>query len=69
MDWATFVWVLMPFGLKNALATNQKAMNKAFKDYVADFMKLFLDDFMILVIWIPIYSNYENALRNVGSMG
>jgi len=47
MDWATFVWVLMPFGLKNALTTNQKAMNKAFKDYVVDFVKLFLDDFMI----------------------
>lgn len=25
----------------------QKAMNKAFKDYVANFMKLFLDDFMV----------------------
>jgi hypothetical protein len=47
MDWATFVWVLMPFGLKNALATNQKAMNKAFKDYVAYFMKLFVDAFMV----------------------
>ncbi len=38
MDLATIVWVLMPFGLQNALAINQKAMNKAFKDYVVDFM-------------------------------
>jgi hypothetical protein len=47
MDWATFVWVLMPFGFKITLATNHKAMNKAFKDYVAYFVKLFLDDFMV----------------------
>lgn len=35
----------MLFGLKNVPPTYQKAVNKAFKDYLDDFMKLFLDDF------------------------
>lgn len=37
----------MSFGLKNAPLTYQKVMNKAFKDYLDDFMKFFLDDFTI----------------------
>jgi hypothetical protein len=37
----------MPFGLKNAPPTYQRAMNGTFKDYLDDFMKLFLDDFTI----------------------
>jgi hypothetical protein len=43
----TFVWVVMPFGLKNVLPMYQRVMNKFFKDYLDDFMKLFLDDFTI----------------------
>ncbi len=37
----------MPFGLKNAPPTYQKMVSKAFKDYLHDFMKLFLDDFIV----------------------
>jgi len=37
----------MLFGLNNAPPTYQIVMNKTFKDYLDDFMKLFLDDFMI----------------------
>jgi hypothetical protein len=37
----------MPFGFKNAPPTYQKVVSKAFKDYLDDFMKLFLDDFMV----------------------
>ncbi len=44
IDWGAFVWVVMLFGLKNAPPTYQRTMNKTFKDYLDDFMKLFLDD-------------------------
>jgi hypothetical protein len=37
----------MPFGLKNAPPTHQRVVSKAFKDYLDDFMKLFLDYFMV----------------------
>ncbi len=43
--WGAFVWVVMPFELKNAPLTYQQAMNTTFKDYFGMFMKLFLDDF------------------------
>jgi hypothetical protein len=36
----------MLFRFKNAAPTYQKVVNKAF-DYLDDFMKLFLDDFII----------------------
>jgi hypothetical protein len=37
----------MPFGLKNVLSMYQRVVNKFFKDYLDDFMKLFLYDFTI----------------------
>ncbi len=46
-NWGAFEWVVMPFGLKNAPPTYQKMVSKAFKDYLHDFMKLFLDDFIV----------------------
>jgi hypothetical protein len=47
MDWGVFMWVVMPFGFKNAPPTYQRMVSKAFKDYLDEFMKLFLDDFMV----------------------
>jgi hypothetical protein len=46
-DWGAFVWVVMPFGSKNAQPTYQRAVNQAFKEYLGDFMKLFLDDLSV----------------------
>jgi hypothetical protein len=44
-DWGTFVWVVMPFGLKNVPPIYQQAGSMVFKDYLGMFMKLLLDDF------------------------
>jgi hypothetical protein len=46
-NWGAFVWVIMPFGLKNAPATYQQAVSTTFKDYFRMFMKLFLNDFNV----------------------
>jgi hypothetical protein len=46
-DWGAFIWVVMPFGVKNAPPTYQRVINTTFKDYLGVFMKLFLDDFNV----------------------
>ncbi|GKV27610.1 hypothetical protein SLEP1_g36766 [Rubroshorea leprosula] len=40
----TFEWVVMPFGLKNAGATYQRAMNAIFHDMIGKFMEIYIDD-------------------------
>ncbi|XP_059663711.1 uncharacterized protein LOC132309416 [Cornus florida] len=40
----TFKWVVMPFGLNNAEATYQRAMNSIFHDMIGHFMEVYIDD-------------------------
>ena len=42
--WGTFKYVKMPFGLKNAGATFQRAMDIAFAEEIRDFLVIYLDD-------------------------
>jgi hypothetical protein len=47
-DRGTFVWVVMPFGLKNVPPTYQQVVVCiTFKDYFGVFMKLILDGFNV----------------------
>ncbi|XP_059627439.1 uncharacterized protein LOC132270270 [Cornus florida] len=43
----TFKWVVMPFGLKNAGATYQQAMNAVFHDMIGKFMEVYIDDVVV----------------------
>src|SRR6266487_174365 len=43
----TYEWVVMPFGLKNAGATYQRAMNSIFHDFIDDFMQVYIDDIIV----------------------
>ncbi|KAK2382471.1 hypothetical protein QL285_070004 [Trifolium repens] len=43
----TYEWVVMPFGLKNAGATYQRAMNSMFHDFIDTFMQVYIDDIII----------------------
>ncbi len=58
MDWGGFIWTLMPFGVKSGPLTYQKAVTKTFKDYLDNFMKIFLDDFIV-------YSDMESHLQKL----
>jgi hypothetical protein len=42
-----FEWVVMTFGLKNAGATYQRAMNLIFDDLIRVIMEVYIDDIMI----------------------
>ncbi|KAM2111844.1 hypothetical protein ACFX1R_014418 [Malus domestica] len=43
----TYVWVVMPFGLKNAGATYQRAMNTIFHDLIGTIVEVYIDDMVI----------------------
>ena len=60
--WGTFMYVKMPFGLMNAGATFQMAMDIAFSEDIGYFIIIYLDD-------ITIYSKNDEEhsvhLRNI----
>lgn len=43
----TYEWVMMPFGLKNAGATYQRAMNLIFHDLIGKSMQVYIDDIVV----------------------
>ena len=42
-----FEWVVMAFGMKNAGATYQRAMNIIFNDRIGKFMEIYIDDVVV----------------------
>ncbi len=58
IDWVAFVWIMMPFSVKNGPPTFQKEVNIAFRKYLDQFIKIFLDDFMV-------YSDTESHLMKL----
>jgi hypothetical protein len=46
-DYGAFVWMVMPFGVKNGPPNFQRTINKTFREYLDQFMKIFLNDFTI----------------------
>ncbi|KAM1611353.1 hypothetical protein ACFX1X_000146 [Malus domestica] len=43
----TYEWVVMPFGLKNADATYQRAINTIFHDLIGTIVEVYIDDVVI----------------------
>jgi hypothetical protein len=46
-NWGAFIWKVMPFGIKNGPPTYYRVVTKTFKKYLDNFMKIFLDDFIM----------------------
>jgi hypothetical protein len=42
-----FEWLVMSFGLENAIGTLSRVMNEIFKDELDGFVKVFIDDLHI----------------------
>ncbi len=49
--WGTFVYIVMPFGLCNALATFQTVMTYVFSELLRKLMVVFIDDFSTQTSW------------------
>ena len=60
--WGKFCWVVMPFGLKNAGVTYQRAMVSMFHDMIHDSVEVHVDE--ILAKSITKYDHISN-LRNI----
>ncbi|XP_048127821.1 uncharacterized protein LOC125312742 [Rhodamnia argentea] len=43
----TFEWIVMPFGLKNAGTTYQRAINFIFHDMIGKFVEVYIDDVIL----------------------
>jgi hypothetical protein len=58
LEWDTYAYNVMPFGLCNAPAIFQKVVTKTFKPYLNKFMQVFLDDFSV-------YGDKKNHLEQL----
>ncbi|MCO5577579.1 hypothetical protein L7F22_031410 [Adiantum nelumboides] len=54
-EWGAFMYLVMPFGLCNALATLQRCMMEIFNEFLHRFLAIFMDDFIV-------YSDEEQHL-------
>ncbi|XP_050207365.1 uncharacterized protein LOC126656791 [Mercurialis annua] len=62
----TFEWVVMPFGLRNAGAIYQRAMNAIFHDLLGKTMKVYIDDVVVKSKLIKDHlKNLEEAFRRM----
>lgn len=57
--WGKFCYKVMPFGLKNAGATYQRAMIAIFHDFIHKIVELYVDDIMIK------YKNKEDHVKDL----
>jgi hypothetical protein len=58
IDWGAFMWKVMPFEVKNGPPTYYKVATKAFTKYLDNFIKIFLDDFIV-------YNDMESHLQKL----
>ena len=58
-----FEYLIMPFDLINALATEQKFMNNMFQDILNNYIIFYLDD--ILVYFNKSFENYIQKVKKV----
>ncbi|XP_050211463.1 uncharacterized protein LOC126661652 [Mercurialis annua] len=62
----TFEWVVMPFGLRNAGATYQRAMNTIFHDLLGKTMEVYINDVVVKSKLVKDHlKNLEEAFRRM----
>ena len=61
-EWGIFAFRVMPFGLTNAPATFQRLMTHTFREYLREFLDIYMDD---LCIYSLIREDHIDHLRKV----
>ena len=60
-----FKFLVMPFGLANALATFQSLMNKVFQLYLREFISIFFDDILIYNSTLELRLDHSKTVLSV----
>ncbi len=47
IDWGSFQYTIMPFGLKNALVIFSRVVVVVFKEYIHKFLEVYFDDWTV----------------------
>jgi len=47
MEWGSFAYTVMPFGLNNSPAMLSRIFVTSFKDFIHNFLEVYLDDWMV----------------------
>jgi hypothetical protein len=50
MEWGSFAYTMMPFGLKNAPAMFSRIVITTFKEFMHKFLEVYLDDWMVFIL-------------------
>jgi hypothetical protein len=51
-DWGTYCYEVMPFGLKNVGATNQRLVNRMFQGKIGQNMEVYVDNMLVKSIQV-----------------
>jgi len=67
-NWGALIWKVMSFGVKNGPPTYQKVVTKAYKEYLDNFVKIFLDDVRCIVTWRVICKSSNYVSKSAKNM-
>jgi hypothetical protein len=49
MNWGVYIWKVMSFSVKNKPLTYEKIVTKAHREYLDQFMNIFMDNLIIYI--------------------
>ena len=50
MEWGSYQYTVMPFGLKNAPTMFSRVVVASFKEFIHKFLEVYLDDWMVFIL-------------------
>ena len=50
IEWGSFAYIVMPFILNNAQIVFSRVVVAVFKDFIDNFLEVYLDDWIVLII-------------------